>query len=65
MTTAARFNQADVTRAYRGAVKGGMSVQRIEICPATGRIVIVAGAPFAASVSVEPNEWDDELNEHG
>lgn len=62
MTARVRFNQADVTRAYRGAVKAGMPVQRIEICPATGRIVIIAGPPLPGYLSGEPNVWDDVLN---
>ena len=61
MTARARFSQADVTRAYRGAVKAGMSVQRIEICPATGRIVVIAGPPPSTDLSGEPNEWDEVL----
>ena len=61
MTARARFTQADVTRAYRGAVKAGMSVQRIEICPATGRIVIIAGRSFGSDLGDEPNEWDEVL----
>ena len=63
MTDRVRFSQGDVTRAYRGAAKAGMSVQRIEICPATGRIVIIAGPPLPADLSGEPNEWDEVLNE--
>ena len=63
MTARARFSQADVTRAYRGAVKAGMPVQRIEICPATGRIVVIAGLPLPAHFSSEPNEWDEVLCE--
>jgi hypothetical protein len=63
MTARARFSQADVTRAYRGAVKAGMSVQRIEICPATGCIVIIGGPPLRADLTAEPNCWDEVLNE--
>jgi hypothetical protein len=65
MTSRARFSQADVTRAYRGAAKAGMSVQRIEICPATGRIVVVAGPHLSADFSDQPNEWDEVLDDHG
>jgi hypothetical protein len=61
MTVRARFTQADVTRAYRGAVKAGMSVQRIEISLATGNIMIIAGPPLPAAMSGEPNEWDEVL----
>jgi len=62
MTARARFSQTDVTRAYRGAVKAGMPVQRIEICPATGRIVIISGPPLEADQIEEPNSWDEVLN---
>jgi hypothetical protein len=65
MTARIRFSQADVTRAYRGAVKAGMSVQRIEVCPATGRVVVIAGAPLSADLSSEPNEWDEVLYDRG
>lgn len=63
MTARARFSQADVTRAYRGAVKAGMSVQRIEISLTTGNIMIIAGPPLRAELSGEPNSWDEVLNE--
>ncbi len=65
MTARARFNQADVTRAYRGAVNAGMTVQRIEISVATGNIMIIAGPALPVDLSSEPNEWDEVLNEHG
>lgn len=61
MTARARFTQADVTRAYRGAVYAGMAVSRMEICPVTGRIVVVAGMPSAIDPKTEPNEWDVAL----
>jgi hypothetical protein len=63
VTARARFRQVDVTRAYRGAVKAGMLVQQIEICPATGRIVIIAGPPLRAAFGGKPNEWDEVLYE--
>jgi hypothetical protein len=63
VTARARFSQADVTRAYRGAVKAGMPVQRIEISLATGNIMIIAGPPLPADISGEPNPWDEVLNE--
>jgi hypothetical protein len=36
------FKQGDLTRAVKGAVKAGLSVQRVEIDP-TGKIVLVTG----------------------
>lgn len=61
MTARVQFSQADVTRAYRGAVKAGMPVQRMEICPATGQIVIIAGTALPGNPKGEPNEWDEVL----
>lgn len=37
------IRQADVSRAVKGAQSAGLKVQRIEIDPATGRIVVVSG----------------------
>ncbi|TIL25598.1 MAG: hypothetical protein E5Y88_11605 [Mesorhizobium sp.] len=37
-----QFKIADISRAIKGASKGGMKVGRAEIDPATGRIVIIA-----------------------
>ena len=52
-----RFKEADVQRAVRGAIKGGMTPGRIEIDPA-GKIVILSErvAPPA-----DPNPWDEVL----
>ncbi len=36
------FKQADVLRAVKGARAAGMELGRVEIDPATGRIVLVA-----------------------
>jgi len=50
----ARFKQADLTRAVRGAQKAGMRVGRVEIDP-NGRIVILSdNGPAPAGA----NEWD-------
>lgn len=58
MSAAARFKEADVTRAVRGAKKGGMMVGRIEIDP-NGKIVILSET---VAPPVDPNPWDDLLN---
>lgn len=57
MTAPARFSQADLSRALKGARAGGMRVGRVEIDP-NGKIVIVSEsvAPAAA-----PNPWDEVL----
>lgn len=57
MASAARFKQADLTRAVRGVEAAGVRVGRIEIDP-NGKIVILSektGKPGAA------NEWDEVL----
>ena len=56
MTAPARFRQADLTRALRGAEAAGVRPVRVEI-DANGRIVLTfdsASAPRGAA-----NSWDD------
>lgn len=55
--TAAKFKQADVTRAVRAAVKAGIEVRSVEIA-ADGKISIVAASPIA-----ETDNLDQELAE--
>lgn len=47
MTRAARFSQADLTRAVKAAEKAGMCVARIRIAP-DGSIEVIAGQPEPA-----------------
>ena len=35
------FKQADVSRAVKGAISGGMRIGRIEIDPSSGKIIIL------------------------
>ena len=56
---ASRFRQSDLTRALRGAEKGGLCVERVEI-EASGKIVIFSG--LAASCRGPSNPWDEELS---
>ncbi|PZO77056.1 MAG: hypothetical protein DI640_01345 [Sphingomonas taxi] len=58
MSAVARFKEADVTRAVRGATKAGMLIGRIEIDP-NGKIVILSES---VAPPVDPNPWDDLLN---
>lgn len=59
--TNANFKIADVSRAIKGAVKGGMIVGRAEIDPATGKIAL-----YAADAAPEPSNaydgWKQKKN---
>lgn len=49
------IRQADVSRVVKGAQSAGLKVQRIEIDPATGKIVVVS----SDGLSSEPlNQFD-------
>lgn len=50
----ALFKQHDLTRAVRGAIDGGVEIQRIEIDP-NGKIVLITGH--------KPKSDDDELDQ--
>jgi hypothetical protein len=49
------FRQSDLTKAIKGAVNGGLKVERVEIDSA-GKIVVFASQP---TLAVARNEWDD------
>ena len=56
---AASFTQAHVSRATKGAIPAGLNVVRVEIDPATGKIVVVcanAGEPQNES-AVAFDQW--------
>ena len=57
---ASRFRQSDLTRALRGAKRGGMCVERVEI-EASGKIVIFSGS--VPSPRSRSNPWDEELSQ--
>ncbi|EPR08443.1 hypothetical protein M527_09850 [Sphingobium indicum IP26] len=58
-TRAARFKQADATRALRAAVAAGLKPSGYRIDPAGAIVVMFAdGAPRKAANS---NPWDEEL----
>ena len=54
------FKQADVSRAVKGAMLGGMEVGRIEIDPDSGRITLIAGQ----AASEPENDFDKWIREN-
>ena len=54
------FRQNDVARAIKGAVAGGLTVQRVEVDKA-GKIIVVVGGASKDVVAAEGNEWDKKL----
>jgi hypothetical protein len=54
------FRQRDVKAALKAVVAGGCEVARVEIDPATGKIVVVIGKSTAAADEGKGgNEWDN------
>lgn len=51
------FRQNDVARAIKGAVAGGLTVQRVEVDKA-GKIVVIVGEPGKADAVAPNNSWD-------
>jgi hypothetical protein len=60
MARAIPFKQADVSRAIKGAIVGGMNIGRVEIDPSSGKIVIL---PPDAKAQ-EENPLDKWLRKH-
>lgn len=56
------FKQTDLARLFRAAKKAGLPVERYEIDPKTGRIIVVIKDEAASANDGERNEWDEELN---
>ncbi|MET4526520.1 hypothetical protein [Bradyrhizobium sp. JR18.2] len=50
------FKQGDVTKALKGAVKAGLSVQRVEI-DTDGKIILITGEMLPSAAT--GNEWDN------
>lgn len=61
MTRAARFSQADLTRAMKAAEKAGLCVAGYEIKP-DGTIAVLTGAAVPANDRANPL---DRLHHHG
>jgi hypothetical protein len=53
------FKKEDVTRAVRAAIAAGIQVQRVEIDPATGKIVIVTMTGKSQDVLDEATRAND------
>jgi hypothetical protein len=54
------FRQTDVSRAVRGAVAAGLTVQRVEVDKA-GKIVVVVGSPAETVPLTTPrNDFGDD-----
>lgn len=56
MTKPVRFTQADLRRAVAGVAAAGVPIGRIEIDPATGKIVIL---PATDKPAHDNDEWAD------
>jgi len=55
---AAKFTQADVTRAVKAAQKAKLTIAVVRIEP-DGAIVIIQGATQPVAPSASVNEWDE------
>ena len=51
------FRQNDVARAIKGAVAGGLTVQRVEVDKA-GKIIVVVSETDKTKPNAGANEWD-------
>jgi hypothetical protein len=52
-----RFRQIDMTRALRAAKAAGIGVERVEIDPASGKIVVIAKGEGSAEPTKPLDEW--------
>lgn len=55
---AQNVKQGDIAKALKAARSAGVDVQRFEIDPTTGKIVIFAGKPDDPEKAKPGNEWD-------
>ncbi len=49
-----KFRKTEATRLVRAALDAGLTIKRVEIDPATGRISVIPGSPGDA-----PNDGDE------
>ncbi|WP_286297256.1 hypothetical protein [Aminobacter sp. SS-2016] len=52
-----QFKQVDLVRAIKGATAAGVNIGRVEIDPATGKIVLVTSAEVAVEAGNPVDEW--------
>jgi len=62
MSRGKTLTQAAVTRAIKGAQSAGIKIQRIEIEPATGKIVVVSGEGSPAEPLSPFDAWKAKEN---
>lgn len=62
MRRRAVFSQSDVSKAIRGAQKGGVEIARVEIGP-DGKITIVPAKPVENAPAATEDDLDRELAE--
>lgn len=59
-----KFKRTEATRVTRAILDAGLSVQRVEIDPATGKIAVFPGKP-SEETDASKNPWDDVLQNRG
>jgi len=52
-----RFRQADLQRALRAAKAEGVAIERIEIEPATGKIIVITRSNEGGASSAPLDNW--------
>ncbi|WP_414833605.1 hypothetical protein [Afifella sp. YEN Y35] len=63
---AVAVTQSEITRALKGVAAAGLPVERVEIDPRTGRIVVTSTLADGSTVRTGEgarNDWDTVLNE--
>lgn len=58
----ARFTQADIARAVKGARKAQLEIAAVRIEP-DGSITLIPGSPASVQPSPDPNTWDEKWEE--
>jgi hypothetical protein len=60
-----RLSERDIARTITAHLKSGLGVARTETDPATGRFVVIAGAPEQTEIAPtsSANEWDQVFDD--